>query len=145
MIDVRSRYLADTVATAAPARLLTMLFDRLLLDLARGEESLRTGERPQATQHLAHGQEILAQLMADLNTSVWDGGEQLLSIYSYALSQLIDASRVGDADRVATCRELLAPIGEAWHQAADALATDVPTQRTASTAPSAGLGVLGVG
>ena len=29
MYDVRTRYLADAVATAGPAKLLTMLYDRL--------------------------------------------------------------------------------------------------------------------
>jgi flagellar protein FliS len=142
VLDVRSRYLADAVATAPPARLLTMLFDRLLLDLGRAEEALGAGRRPEATQHLAHGQEILAQLMADLDVDAWEGGERLLSIYSYALSQLIDAGRVGDASRIGVCRDLLAPIGEAWHQAAASVAEQAPATRPAATA---GLGVLGVG
>jgi hypothetical protein len=33
----RNQYLADSVLSAPPARLLTMLYDRLLLDLARAE------------------------------------------------------------------------------------------------------------
>jgi flagellar secretion chaperone FliS len=136
--DIRSRYLADTVATAAPARLLTMLFDRLLLDLSRGEDCLREGRRPEATQQLAHAQEILAQLIGDLNVAIWDGGERLLSIYTYSLSQLISASLAGDADKVKACRELLAPLGEAWHEAAAELSRSAGPARPVA-------GALGVG
>ncbi|HEY0237774.1 MAG TPA: flagellar export chaperone FliS [Friedmanniella sp.] len=145
MYDVRSRYLADAVATAGPAKLLTMLFDRLLLDLDRGEVALRDGRRPEATQHLAHGQEILAELIADLNVGAWDGGASLLSIYTFALSELIETSLSGDPDRAKTCRDVLTPLGEAWHEAARSLVDDVPTPRPAPAAESAGLGVLGVG
>jgi flagellar protein FliS len=143
--DVRSRFLADAVATAGPAKLLTMLFDRLLLDLDRGEVALREGRRPEATQHLAHAQEIVAELIADLNVGAWEGGESLLSIYTFALSELIETSLTGDAARAKACREVLAPLGEAWHEAARSLADDVPTPRPAPVSESAGLGVLGVG
>ncbi len=145
MYDVRSRYLADAVATAGPAKLLTMLFDRLLLDLDRGEVALRDGRRPEATQHLAHAQEIVAELIADLNVGAWEGGASLLSIYTFALSEMIETSLVGDADRAKSCRDMLAPLGEAWHQAARDLADDVPSPRPAPAVESAGLGVLGVG
>jgi len=40
------RYLADSVATASPAKLLVMLYDRLVLDLNRSEEALRVGGYP---------------------------------------------------------------------------------------------------
>ncbi len=138
MYDIRSRFLADTVATATPARLLTMLFDRLLLDLSRGEEFLVEGRRPEATQQLTHAQEILAQLIGDLNVAIWDGGERLLSIYTYALSQLISASLVGDVEKVRTCRALLTPLCEAWREAAAELARSVGPGRPVA-------GALGVG
>ena len=35
----RDRYLADTVMSASPTRLLTMLYDRLLLDLDRARQA----------------------------------------------------------------------------------------------------------
>jgi flagellar protein FliS len=145
--DVRNRYLADAVATAGPAKLLTMLYDRLLLDIDRAEVALRAGDRPAGTQHLAHGQEIVAEFIANLNVGAWAGGDGLLSIYTYLLSELIGASTAGDADRAAACRTVVAPLAEAWREAAQSLAQDVPAPRPAPAAESAGagLGVLGVG
>lgn len=147
MYDVRNRYLADAVATAGPAKLLTMLYDRLLLDLDRAEAALRAGVRAEGTQHLAHAQEIVAEFIANLNVGAWDGGDRLLSIYTYLLSEMIGASMAGDADRVAACRTVVAPLAEAWREAATAVAADVPTPRPApvSEGLGAGSGVLGVG
>lgn len=147
MYDVRNRFLADAVATAGPAKLLTMLYDRLLLDLDRGEVALRAGQRAEATQHLAHAQEIVAELIANLDVGAWDGGDRLLSIYTYLLSELIGAGLSGDADRAAACRTVVAPLAETWREAAQAVAQDVPTPRPAPAFEDLGApsGVLGVG
>lgn len=149
MYDVRTRFLADAVATAGPAKLLTMLYDRLLLDLDRGEAALRAGNRPEGIQQLAHAQEIVAEFIANLTVGEWDGAERLLSVYTYLLSELIGAGTSGDADRAAACRALVEPLAEAWREAATVVAHDVPTQRATSVfdqgGPGAGAGVLGVG
>jgi flagellar protein FliS len=145
--DVRNRYLADAVATAGPAKLLTMLYDRLLLDLDRAEAAQRSGDRVEATQQLAHAQEIVAEFIANLNVGVWDGGDRLLSVYTYLLSELIGASMAVDADRTAACRGVVAPLADAWREAALVVAQDVPTPRAAPAYEGldAGSGVLGVG
>ncbi|WP_158372751.1 flagellar export chaperone FliS [Cellulosimicrobium cellulans] len=147
MYDARTRFLADAVATAGPAKLLTMLYDRLLLDLERAEVALRAGDRATGTQQLAHAQEIVAEFIANLNVGEWDGGDRLLSVYTYLLSEMIGASMAGDADRAAACRGLVAPLADAWHEAAQTVANDVPTQRRAPAFDTAetGTGVLGVG
>lgn len=145
MYDVRTRYLADAVATAGPGKLLTMLFDRLLLDIDRAEAALRAGDRPTGTQQLAHAQEIVAELIANLDVESWDGGDRLLSIYTFLLSELIGAGLAGDADRAAACRTVVAPLAQTWREAAEVVAQDVPTPRPAPAAEGAGFGVLGVG
>lgn len=147
MYDVRTRFLADAVATAGPARLLTMLYDRLLLDLDRGEVALRAGQRAEGTQHLAHAQEIVAELITNLDVEAWDGGDRLLSIYTFLLSELIGASLAGDADRVVACRAVVAPLAETWREAAQVVAHDVPAPRRTPVLEELGSpsGVLGVG
>lgn len=151
MYDVRSRYLADTVATVGPSRLLTMLYDRMVLDVERAEKALQAGDRAEATQQLAHAQDILAELMSSLDVDAWDGGPGLMSLYAFLLSELIETSVTGSAEKAAACREIIAPLRDAWHEAAASLATApatpvVPTQRFgAETGASTGLGVLGVG
>lgn len=115
---VRTRYLDDTVATASPAKLLTMLYDRLVLDLQRAETEQRNGNRGAAGSHLLHAQDIVSELASTLDVSAWDGARQLLSVYTFLLTELIGANVAGDADRTAACRELVEPLRDAWHQAA---------------------------
>jgi flagellar protein FliS len=119
--DTRSRFLADTVATAGPARLLTMLYDRLLLDLDRGHRALEAGDRGQATGHLNHAQDIVGELVSSLDLSAWDGANGLLQVYTYLLREIIGANMSGSAERVTACRALVAPLHEAWHEAASLL------------------------
>lgn len=150
MYDVRSRYLADTVATVGPSRLLTMLYDRMVLDVERAEQALLAGDKVEATQQLAHAQDILAELISSLDVEAWDGAPGLMSIYTFLLSELIEASMTGSAEKAAACRDVIVPLRDAWHEAAASLATApavpaVPTQRFGDTTASAGLGVLGVG
>lgn len=121
---LRARYLADTVSTASPARLLVMLYDRLLLDLSQGEAALRSGEREMASDRLIHAQDIVLELRASLDVTGWAGAPGLAQLYSYLLTELIRANVRQDADRVAGCRELVQPLAEAWRAAA--LGADVP-------------------
>ena len=140
---VRARYVDDTVATASPAKLLTMLYDRLVLDLGRAETEQRAGRTSEAGAHLLHAQDIVSELAASLDTTAWDGARALLSVYTYLLSELVQANVAGDADRTAACRELVEPLADAWHQAADQL-SGPRTLESVGAAPRS-LGDLGVG
>jgi flagellar secretion chaperone FliS len=114
---MRNRYLGDTVATASPGRLLVMLYERLVLDLARAETALRAGDRETGANRLLHAQEIVMELQSSLNLSVWDGAAGLGAVYGFLLTELITANVRADADRAASCRELVEPLLDAWRKA----------------------------
>jgi flagellar secretion chaperone FliS len=124
---LRQRYLADSIATASPAKLLMMLYDRLALDLNRGEEALRANDRITASQHLIHAQDIVLELRTSLNMDVWDGADRLAQIYTFLLTELVGANINADADRVASSRSLVEPLREAWREAAIATMAPVAT------------------
>lgn len=142
MIDARSRYVTDAVVTVGPARLLTMLYDRLLLDVDRAAESLSAGDRAAGAGYLQHAQDIVAELMSSLDERVWDGGAPLMEIYRYLFTALVDAAVQADVDRVAECRGVIEPLRDAWHEAAQAATAPSPVAQVPA-APAAGL--LGVG
>ena len=153
---VRSRYLDDAVATASPAKLLTMLYDRLVLDLERAEAAQHDGDRAGGGTHLLHAQDIVSELTSTLDVDAWDGAPRLMSVYTYLLTELVGANVSGDPERTAACRELVEPLRDAWHEAADQLSgatvqPGAPTLEPAGAATGgyasagAGLGVLGVG
>ncbi|WP_369054508.1 flagellar export chaperone FliS [Kineococcus terrestris] len=114
-----NRYLGDSLATASPATLLVMLYDRLVLDLQRAEQAQRTGDRETAHHNLVHAQDILHELQSSLDVEAWEGGPGLRSLYTWLVKELVAANLSGDAERTATCRtETVEPLAEAWRQAA---------------------------
>ena len=132
----RHRYIDDAVATAAPPTLLVMLYDRLAADLERGEAALRAGRRDLANTELKHAQDIITELSASLDQGAWEGAGSLMSIYAFLGTSLVEANVSADADHVAACRNLVAPLHQAWQQAA---------AQVAKAEPARALGDLGVG
>jgi len=121
--SLRARYMGDTVTTASPQRLLVMLYDRLALDLERGQAALVAGDRTTASEQLQHAQEIVMELQSSLKVDLWDGGPRLAALYTWLLTELIAANVKGDLRRVADCRRIVEPLRDAWREAAASLAS----------------------
>jgi flagellar secretion chaperone FliS len=119
---MRARYLADAVATASPAKLLLMLFDRLVVDLTRGEQALLADDRPEANTHLKHAQDIVTELHVSLDLDAWDGAAGLAALYAFVETELINANIRGDAAKVTSVRDLIEPLRDTWREAAMAVA-----------------------
>ena len=115
---LRERYLADSINTASPGKLLVMLYDRLVFDLAQGEEALRADDRERAAERLMHAQEIVLELRTTLDLDAWEGAAGLANLYGFLITELIGANIRRDADRVASCRKLVEPLRDAWREAA---------------------------
>jgi flagellar secretion chaperone FliS len=120
--SLRARYLSDRIATASPQQLLVMLYDRLALDLERGEDALVRGDREAASEQLKHAQEIVLELRATLKVEVWEGGPRLAALYVWLVGELIQANLKGDLRRVRDCRKVVEPLRDAWREAAASLA-----------------------
>ena len=117
----RAQYTQDAVLSATPVQLVTMLYDRLLLDLSRAEAAQVGSDWPTASEQLLHAQAIIAELSSSLKIDVWDGGEGLLALYTYTSTALVNANVHRD---VALTREvigLLEPLRQTWHEAAASL------------------------
>ncbi|MDQ1293675.1 MAG: flagellar secretion chaperone FliS [Actinomycetota bacterium] len=113
----QARYASDAAHTVSPGRLLTMLYDRLITDLTIAEDALRTAQYATAGERLGNAQEILWELHATLNTTVWPEGQGLAKIYLWVVGELLQARARQDPEQVATCRVLLEPLRDAWRQA----------------------------
>jgi flagellar protein FliS len=124
--SLRARYLGDSIATASPQQLLVMLYDRLALDLERAQTSLENGSKLGASPHLQHAQDIVMELRASLNVDVWEGAPRLAALYTWLLTELIQANVKGDLRRVGDCRRIVEPLRDAWRQAAASLAAGTP-------------------
>ena len=126
----RSRYNRDAVLSATPIRLLTMLYDRLLLDLNRAEAAQQRQDWQMASDNLIHAQAIVSELSTSLIVDAWDGGEGLFSLYTYVSTAMVSANTSRDPARTHECIVLLEPLRQTWHEAAELLpATPAPAAR----------------
>lgn len=146
----RSQFVDNAVTHAGPHQILTMLYDRLLLDISRAEEAQRDGRTSDAAGHLDHAGDVISGLASTLDIEAWSGGQGLMDLYLFLLRELMASTLDGDADRIARCGELVSPLREAWHDAAKQLAaadTIIPSPRTRVTASGESplSGELGIG
>ena len=119
--SLRSRYLGDSVSTASPQQLLVMLYDRLALDLERGQAALAAKDNAAANDQLQHAQSIVLELLSSLQVDAWEGGPRLAALYRWLHAELVTANLRKDAGRVASCRQVVEPLRDAWRQAAASL------------------------
>ncbi|MBD8044734.1 flagellar export chaperone FliS [Arthrobacter sp. Sa2BUA2] len=126
--------------SASPVRLLTMLYDRMLLDLNRAEAAQQAGNWPAASEQLIHAQAIVAELSGTLKVDEWEGGENLQAIYGYVMKAMVEANLQHNPAITRECINLLEPLRAAWHEAAAQLPTHAPAPSPAGTG-----GTLGVG
>lgn len=113
----RRAYAEMTLTTASPARLVTMLYDRLSRDLTEAVDALDSQSLSKAHDTLVHAQEIVAALKAALDPTVWDGARQLADIYTFLLERLVAANVRKDATMVRECLGIVEPLRDAWHTA----------------------------
>jgi flagellar protein FliS len=118
MITARDTYMSNMASTASPARLLVMLYDRLMLDLERAIEAQDRADHSAASPHLLHAQEIVLELQSSLRLDAWDGAARLSGIYSWLHSEMVRANVKRDVAATRGCLELVVPLADAWREAA---------------------------
>lgn len=131
MSTQRAAYNRNAILSATPAQLLIMLYDRLLLDLGRAQLAQTAGAWENASAQLLHAQDIIAELQSSLKIDEWDGADQLLALYTYVNTGLINANINRDTALTAECISLLEPLRQTWIDAAAA-------QTAATTSTPAG-------
>lgn len=114
--QLRNRYAREAVTTATPAQLLVMLYDRLVKDLDAAERGLGARDIQASHGALIHAQDIVHELNATLDVSVWAEGESLKRLYDWVIEQLVAANMNKDVQYVNNAREVIEPLREAWQQ-----------------------------
>jgi flagellar protein FliS len=115
------RYLADSVSTSSPMQLLVMLYDRLVLDIHRAADAQESGEPLSATDPIRHAQQIIAELRSNLRLDVWEGAENLASLYTFITGELIAVNGTPDASRLRIVEGIVSGLRDSWRGAALAL------------------------
>lgn len=116
--NARATYMDASVSTASPARLLVMLYERLVLDVQRGLDAQRSGERQESHRQLLHAQEIVMELRSSLKVDEWEGGPGMASIYDWLHTQLVRANVGHDAQLTESCLSIVTDLADSWRDAA---------------------------
>lgn len=135
MDDIRTRFLRDRVMTATPAQRVVLLYDRLVLDLARARDAQDAGS---ARPHLEHAGLILSELAGSLDRSAGGPAAGLSDIYHFALREVLSAQLSGFTPALATLTANLSSLRDAWRAIADGEAGEATAPSAVATSVPAG-------
>lgn len=139
------RYLADSVSTASPMQLLVMVYDRLVLDLHRAADAQEAGEPQLAAEPIRHAQLIIAELRSNLRLDVWEGADNLASLYGFITGELIAVNGRPDVARLRAVEDIASGLRDSWRGAALILLEQGKPAVTADSAPTATRSIAWVG
>jgi flagellar protein FliS len=114
-----SKYLTQEVMTASPAKLVSMLYDKVTLSLKEAIAAIEAGEIETRWRANARAMEILTHMWSTLD--VEKGGEiaqNLESLFSFMLSRLPEVDFRNDPEPAREVIELLEPLRESWRELA---------------------------
>ncbi|MET3962561.1 flagellar protein FliS [Marmoricola sp. OAE513] len=118
MMNARATYLDASIATASPARLLVMLYERLVLDVQRGLDAQEQGRVEETHRQLTHAQDIVMELHSSLRTDGFKGAGELAALYGYLHQQLVLANMRKDVGITRECLRIVTDLCDTWRQAA---------------------------
>lgn len=132
MTTATNPYAVQSVQTASPARLVTMLYDRLLTALSRVQTSLAddgVDGYELVNRELQRAQDILNELRHSLDHAA--GGEvarSLDSLYAFCLEQVMKANLSKKAHGLDVVVRIITDIREVWLQSCDQPGADLFVQ-----------------
>jgi flagellar protein FliS len=128
-------YAQDSVLTAAPEKLVVMLYDGLARFLARGAAAIRAEDLAAAGTALNRAGAILDELLATLDPSAGAQlAERLSEIYLFCKRELLAAQLKRDPNRIERVAKLLAELRESWAAIAEAPPTQMMGRPTLGAA-----------
>lgn len=114
---------SDAIETASQEKLLTLLLDRLCLDIERARIAYQAGNASDASGHLIHAQNIVSALNQALDSG-WANAKDFASLYNYLYEQLVKANTSRDLQVVEECLEVASPLRDLWKEVAAKAASE---------------------
>ena len=116
---LQERYLREAVTTAPPATRLTMLFDKLALDIVQGIAAIEERDYKKSDDALLNAQDIVLALRHTLRVDLWEGAPALGGLYEHLYGELVGANMAKDTGRLHACAKIVDQLATAWRQAAE--------------------------
>ena len=130
MDEVHRAYLRGKVQSADPLTLVCVLYDKALRSVKEARDMLQARDIPTRSNAISKACESLGLLTDSLDLE--GGGEisrNLLALYGYMQSRLLDANLTQSDEALAEVERLLATLQSAWAQLADAEFTNTASPR----------------
>lgn len=116
-MDAQELYRQQSIETASPARLVSMLYHGAVAATVRAEGRMRDADHEAANRELLKAQAIVHELQVTLDFD--QGGaiaRNLDSLYSYCTEQLIEANLTKTVAPLEAARATLVGMAETWDQ-----------------------------
>jgi flagellar protein FliS len=111
-------YRQETIETASPAQLITMLYDGAITAIHRAEKAIPAGRTEEAHRELTRAQDILLELMSSLDPVA--GGTiaaSLASLYEFCHHRLVEANLSKNTEPLHPVTAIILDIRQAWVEA----------------------------
>jgi flagellar protein FliS len=112
--DASRAYANDSVLTAAPEKLVVMLYDGAGRFLARAAAAQRAEDPAAAGTALNRATAIIDELLATLDPAAGEIAQHLADIYLFCKRELLAARMKKDPKRVERVAKLLAELRDSW-------------------------------
>src|SRR4051794_40863189 len=109
-------YLETQVLTATPQRLRLMLIEGAIRRAHGAQIALAEGNTLQVFGDLGRCRDIVAELMAGINPNQSPLNRQILAVYSYLYSTLVDIAVSPDASRLSDVLRVLEEERQTWRE-----------------------------
>lgn len=118
--NAANRYRSIQVKTAAPGKVLVMLYDGLIRFLGEAKTAIGEGDRARAGERLDRSHRIVSELLCCLKPEhAPELCEQLESVYNFSLDRIVRANLEWDEALIDEALNVLEPLRQAWRQAAE--------------------------
>lgn len=118
-MDAKGLYRQQSIETASPAQLVSMLFHGAVARVAAAQEWIEDGQPDRANTDLQRAQEIVFELRASLDHE--RGGEiarNLDALYSFCIERLVEANATKDVALLPAVTSTLEGLCDAWDRMA---------------------------
>ena len=126
-------YLETQVLTATPQRLRLMLIEGAIRRAHTAQIALAEGNASQAFGDLGRCRDIVAELMSSIDPNQSPLNRQILSVYTYLYSTLVDIAVSPDSSRLADILRVLEEERQTWRELCEKMPERIVPDASASS------------
>src|SRR5215471_14480479 len=112
----RDAYLETQILTATPQRLRLMLIEGAIRKVTAAQVAHDSGDWQAASADLSHCRDIITELIAGIDPEQTPVAKQILSVYMFLYSTLVEAQFGRDASRLADILRVLEEERQTWRE-----------------------------